>query len=179
MPIVTSLGPEYTSLGPSDATPSMIATVSPWADVSSSDPVVAHLSRQVVSIEVAYAAFCGISNVILPPLFRAGTTPDAVAVSRYADVVSQSLSLGPYLQILAPFPMDDQKLPKEETVTFKLQSSAKHATEQSSEQPGSDPFSTWDAWNHVRIVCNYAAKLALGRTIKYTTFDFNPALESC
>ncbi|PSK59267.1 Protein arginine N-methyltransferase skb1 [Elsinoe australis] len=161
MPIVTSLGPEYTSLGPSDATPSMIATVSPWADVSSSDPVVAHLSRQVVSIEVAYAAFCGISNVILPPLFRDGTTPDAVAVSRYADVVSQSLSLGPYLQVLAPFPMDDQKLPKEETVTFKLQSSAKHATEKPSEQPGSDPFTTWDAWNHVRIACNYAAKLAL------------------
>ncbi|KAF2152349.1 arginine N-methyltransferase skb1 [Myriangium duriaei CBS 260.36] len=157
--LISCLSTEYTSLTPTVSTPSMIGLVSPWVDVASKNPRVAHLSRQVLSMEVAYAAFCGISNVVLPPLFRGKDVPDHSAVSRYASAVASATTIGPYLQLLVPFPMDDQPIYPESTFTHSLSASIEDVRGDTTN--ASDPLSPWDAWNFVRSTCNYHAKLAI------------------
>ncbi|PNS18405.1 Protein arginine N-methyltransferase skb1 [Sphaceloma murrayae] len=168
MPLVPSLGPEFTDLSPDSSTAAMIAQLSPWADVTSADELVAHISRQVIRIEIAYAAFCGIGNVILPPLYRHHNKPPTVrAISAFADVVSQTLGIGPYLQILVPFPMDDQKLADEDVLTYELEGHLEKGISANEDDGRSkmDSMSPWDAWDHVRTTCNHASKLAVALSI--------------
>ncbi|KAF4549144.1 PRMT5 TIM barrel domain-containing protein [Elsinoe fawcettii] len=163
-PVVPSLGPSFSTLHPTDAISSMIAVISPWADVTSPDPLVAHVSRQVVSVEIAYAAFCGLSNVILPPLCRAGVPTNPATVSAYSEMVSRSLSIGPYLQIIVPFPMDDQKIAPED-IGPSLESTPRSTNGKSEPVEATDILSPWDSWNHVRSTCDYASKLSISLTI--------------
>ncbi|KAG8628136.1 hypothetical protein KVT40_004009 [Elsinoe batatas] len=164
LPLVPSLGPSFTTLHPTDAIPSMIAVLSPWADVTSSDPLVAHISRQVVSVEIEYAAFCGVSNVILPPLFRNQYAPSPEAVSAYADMVARSLCIGPYLQIIVSIPMDNQKPASEDTV-LSMQDMGESSPVNATVVDSGDPLSSWDSWNHIRATCNYASKLAISLSV--------------
>ena len=158
--LVPCLGPEYTSLTPSFATPSMVGIASPWIDVASTDERIALVSRQALNMEIAYAAFCGVSNVILPSLFRRGQDVDHDTVSRYANAVASATAIGPYLQLLVPFPMDNQTSYPESPITGSL--SALIGADISSESCSSDPLSPWDAWIFVRASCNYHAKLVVG-----------------
>ena len=57
---------EDTDLTAGEMTSHLIALVSPWIDLCSPDPLIYNISRQVIHLEIAYAAFCGITNVIVP-----------------------------------------------------------------------------------------------------------------
>ncbi|GAM88580.1 hypothetical protein ANO11243_066140 [Dothideomycetidae sp. 11243] len=166
-PLVSCLSPEYTSLSPNSSTSSLIGVVSPWVDVASSNPRVALISRQVLNMEVAFAAFCGISNVLLPPLFRGKKHIDHQSVSRYTRAVASATAIGPYLQLLVPFPMDDQvSYPQNSHVDSLSVVSGPSSNElRNEESRTSDPLTSWDAWNLVRATCNYHAKLAIALTI--------------
>jgi type II protein arginine methyltransferase len=63
-PLVSPLTPLDTDLTPNDGNASLVAVTSPWIDLGSPDPLIAGISRQVFNLEVAYAAFCGINNVL-------------------------------------------------------------------------------------------------------------------
>ena len=107
IPIITSLSPVDTPLTPGDIVSHLVAVVSPWLDLCSPDPVIYGVSRQVLELEVAYAAFCGIGNIILPsPRLHHGKL-HGEGVAQYAYAVQEALKIAPYVQLSILLPMMD------------------------------------------------------------------------
>lgn len=160
-----------TSLTPNEAISQVVGMTSPWIDLCSPDPLIADISRQILMLEVAYAAFCGISYLIIPSpkLHHGGLHSEGLLY--YARAVQEALSLGPYIQIhiwlrivdnpdadssemgdLAPFA-------REEYLTSNDERSAKL-----------DLFGTWDAWEVIRTTCRHHSRLFVGMLLKHPSF---------
>jgi len=107
-PMIPPLGPLDTPLTPDDTISQLLAVASPWIDLSSPDPIVVHISQQVLSLEIAYAAFCGVGNVIIPgpKLYHGRANADGLV--QYARAVHEALSVGSNLQIEILLPMVGQ-----------------------------------------------------------------------
>ena len=189
VPTVSSLSPLDTPLAPGELVSQLLAVASPWIDLSSPDPVIYNISRQVLELEIAYAAFCGIGNIIVqgPKLYHGKLQGDGII--RYAYAIQEALTIGPYVQLSISLPMIDNPAEEEES---DFRSLAAHArgkfmgfsadeyedifTEMSEEniqgtssihQTGKsaklDLFGTWDAWNVIRSICKYNNRLFVGK----------------
>ena len=99
MPLISPFTPKDTKLTPNDSNSALIAVVSSWIDLGSSDPLIANMSLQVFNLEMAYAAFCGIQHVMMH-----GPLPGSNVV-QYARAVSESLGMGPYIHLNVLLPM--------------------------------------------------------------------------
>ena len=158
MPLISPLSPKDTLLAPNASNSALMGIVSPWIDLASSDPVIARASRQVLSMEVAFAAFCGISNVIVqgPP------TPDGV--TQYSRAIAEALGLGAYVQlhILLPITGEVETDGSEMSNLSELSwpEPVNPADEDGDEE---DAYTAWDIWHTIRSVCNYSQKLSLGK----------------
>lgn len=162
LPLLPALSSVDTNLSPADANSSLIAVVSPWIDLASSDPLMAHISRQVFSLEVAYAAFVGVSNVLVTgPLSSKGTVA-------FARALLEGLGLGPYLQLHVLMPMTgelEQDVSADGTHLGELaRPQYANLDEESLDEDGDaeDLYGSWDVWNTVRTVCNHSNKLSIG-----------------
>ncbi|KAJ9648145.1 hypothetical protein H2199_001923 [Coniosporium tulheliwenetii] len=84
--------------------PLLLAVTSPWIDLASPDPVIASLSLQVFNQEIAYAAFCGVGNVIIqgPSLH---SIYSGQGLPQYARAIQEALDVGPYLNLQVLLPM--------------------------------------------------------------------------
>lgn len=156
MPLVSPLNPQDTDLTPEDTNSAFIASTSPWIDLGSPDPIIAHVSRQVFNQEIAYAAFCGISNVLVRgPISKGGVT-------QYARTITEALGTGPYLQLHIPVPMvgELESDGSETTNLAELVRPQYHHIEDEDEQE--DLYGSWDVWNSVRSFCNYHPRLSIG-----------------
>ena len=203
VPTIPSLSPADTTLAPSDIVSQLLAFVSPWIDLSSPDPVIYNLSRQVLELEVAYAAFCGIGNVILPsPRLHHGKL-HGDGITQYAYAISEALNIGAYLQFSISLPMMD--IPEEEddnddrSLAVRARRSymglpvheyedtfAEELGEGKGGIPGGsrpsshlgkfDFFGTWDAWNVIRTVCKYNSRLFVGKNWTPCSLTFSPYL---
>ena len=194
IPTIPSLSPVDTTLAPGDTIPHLLATVSPWIDLCSPDPAIYGVSRQVLELEVAYAAFCGIGNIILPsPKLRHGKL-HGEGVTQYAYAVQEALKVAQYIQLSIMFPMIDGPEQDADDVEGSLAKEARaqymglsvgHARENSVESTreklkaidqaddGANKrrkksarlefFGTWDAWNVIRTLCTYNARLFVGK----------------
>ena len=166
MPLVPPLKPVDTSLTPSDSISQLIAFTSPWIDLTSPDPLIAHLSRQVFNQEIAYAAFCGVVTVIVQgPRLHHGPM-HAKGTSQYARAIQEALSLGNYLQLHILMPMiDNLELENDEDMgnlaRFAREEYIKGHSE--NQEVKADLFGTWDAWNVIRSVCKYSSRLSVGK----------------
>ncbi|GAB7350740.1 hypothetical protein MBLNU459_g1291t1 [Dothideomycetes sp. NU459] len=161
-PLVSPLTPEDTTLSPEESIGSILAVTSPWIDLASPDPAVAHVSRQVFNHEVAFAAFCGVNNVIVQgPLLHGKTN-----LTQYARAMMHALSVGPYLQLQILLPMQEVD---ESKVSQDPRHMACHAREQHVLQtiiPGeNDPLKSWDAWELIRSVCKFHGRLSVALSI--------------
>ena len=194
IPTIPSLSPVDTPLAPGDIVPHLLAVVSPWLDLCSPDPVIHNISRQVLEIEVAYAAFCGIGNVILPsPRLRHGRL-HGEGVTQFAYAVQEALKIAQYIQLSIILPMmddpeqDDEKvegdLAREARARYtglsdgysqknSMESTRELLKEMDQNDDGAsirrtksakvDFFGTWDAWNVIRTLCTYNARLFVGK----------------
>ena len=166
-PIIPPLSPVDTPLTPGDTVSQIIAYSSPWIDLCSSDPLVSNLSRQVVNIEVAYASFCGIGNIIVPgPRRYSSNSLDSNGVVQYARAIQEALSVASYIQVAIHFPMYGQDEPKD--ITGDLLPFAKGSTSAGKAKANKDIdlYETWDAWNLIRSVCKYNSRLSVGKIIQ-------------
>ena len=197
IPTIPSLSPADTTLSPGDIVPHLLAVVSPWLDLCSPDPVIYGVSRQVLLLEVGYAAFCGIGNIILPsPKLHHGKLHGEGAV-QYAYTVQEALKIAQYIQLSIMLPMmDDQEQDTDDVEGSLVQEarakymglsegqdpSQKNPMEPSREtlQGGDqnddgatirrirsarfDFLGTWDAWNVIRTLCTYNARLFIGKS---------------
>lgn len=157
-PLVAPLTPADTDLTPDDSNSALIAMLSGWIDLGSSDPVVAHVSRQVFNLEVAYAAFCGIQNIVVH-----GPILDS-DIMQFARAVQEGLGMGPYLQFQVLLPMTgEQELATCEGSHLAEFARGTHATMPEEEDPPEDVFGAWDTWDAVRTVCEYSSRLSIGK----------------
>ena len=162
LPLGPPLTTKDTSLGPEDSNTSLVAIVSPWIDLGSDDPVIAHISRQVFNMELAYAAFCGINNIIIHgPISRSG-------IVQFGRAVFEGLGLGPYLQLHILLPMTGE-LEQGHGDAEHLAELAKRLSVKDPESTDEDEqFGVWDTWNTVRTMCNYSHKLSIGKRMQYS-----------
>ncbi|KAK5108973.1 hypothetical protein LTR62_007607 [Meristemomyces frigidus] len=160
-PLVKPLTPDDTDLVPHDSNASFIAVVSPWIDLASSDPLIAHVSRQVFNLEVAYAAFVGISNVLVQgPISSMGVT-------QYARTLLEGLGLGPYVQLHVLLPMTGELEQDISADGIHLSELARPQYAEDFEDVEEDDdeqanmYAHWETWNTIRTVCNYSTKLSI------------------
>ncbi|KAG0651580.1 Type II arginine N-methyltransferase [Hyphodiscus hymeniophilus] len=161
-PIIPPLSPVDTPLTPGDTVPQLIAYSSPWIDLCSSDPLISNISRQVLNIEIAYASFCGIGNIIIPgPRTYGSESIDSDGLTQYARAIQEALTIGSYIQMAIHLPMYGQDEPRE--IMGDLSPFAKdyNSTGKTKVSKNTDIYETWDAWNLVRSVCKYNSRLSV------------------
>jgi type II protein arginine methyltransferase len=163
--VVPPLSAVDTDLSPDESMSQVIAVTSPWIDLCSPDPLVADVSRQVLMLEIAYAAFCGISYVLItgPKLHR--QNQQQTGLMQYSRAIQEVLAIGSYMQIKIWLPMIDH--PENETAEMgDLGPFARPEYVRDSQEEDSPPlnlFGTWDAWNIIRSFCRYHARLCVGK----------------
>ncbi|KAF2260816.1 Skb1 methyltransferase [Lojkania enalia] len=159
-PLVSAFESVDTSLHPSDTISQLVTFTSPWIDLASPDPVIAHLSRQVFSLEIAYAAFCGVVTVVVPgPRLSHGPS----SLAQYARAIKEALALGSYLQLHVQLPMDGSKATDEEDDVGDLArfASSEYTSERQNQGGHQDPWSAWEAWDVIRSICRYHSRLSI------------------
>lgn len=166
LPLISPLTPDDTILAPGDTISQLLALSSPWIDLASPDPVIAHVSRQVFTQEVAYASFCGVGNIIVQgPKLHHGDI-QAAGVSQFARSVQEALAVGPYINIVILQPMVDDPSVDQNDEMGHLAPFAREKyleTSGSKQHAALDLFGTWDAWNLIRTVCKYNSRLSVGK----------------
>ena len=187
IPTIPPLSPVDTPLAPDEIVSQLLAVASPWIDLASPDPVIYNISKQVLELEVAYAAFCGVGNVILPiPKLHHGKL-HGEGISQYGHAIQEALEIGSYIQLSVSMRMMD--VPEEEDTNDQGSLAARargrymgtSANEWERPSTGDseddlsdsrslekatkfDYFGTWDAWNLIRTICKYNSRLFVGKT---------------
>jgi protein arginine N-methyltransferase 5 len=135
----------------------LVGYISSWIDLFSPDPIIADISRQVFMMEITYAAFCGIRNIIItgPGIYDTNqASPEDIA--QYARAVQEVLLTVPSIQLAIHIPMycqtQTEKEPPGHLATFAREVYTKPKAE---EEIGHDPYESWDSWNVVRTVCQF------------------------
>lgn len=178
-PIIPPLTPVDTPLTPGDTVSHLIAYSSPWIDLCSPDPLIANISRQILNIEIAYASFCGIGNVIIPGprIYSSGST-DNDGLVQYARAIQEALSIGSYIQIAIHIPMYGFEEVKEMTGDLLPFAREQRTSDKSKANKEIDLLETWDAWNLIRGVCKYNSRLSVGKKPCYNHLSFQ-SLKTC
>ncbi|EGC47402.1 shk1 kinase-binding protein [Histoplasma capsulatum var. duboisii H88] len=148
---VPPLSPEDTFLTPNESTSQLVGVTSPWIDLCSPDPLIADISRQVLNLEIAYAAFCGVSFVIIPgPRLHHGNV-HGEGLMYYARAVQDILNIGLYIQVHIWFGMVD--IPDLETNNvgdLAPFARADYLIVGNYSPTKVDLFGTWEAWDVIR-----------------------------
>ncbi|KAM3153852.1 Protein arginine N-methyltransferase 5 [Botrytis cinerea] len=160
-PIIPPLDPVDTPFTPSDTVSQLIAYSSPWIDLCSPDPLVANISRQVLNIEIAYASFCGVGNVIIPGprTYNGGSGNNGLA--QYARAIQEALAIASYINISIHMPMYGVEDQTEMTGDLLPFSRYQSTTDTSKGENEVDLYENWDAWNLIRDVCKYNSRLSV------------------
>ncbi|KAM3082435.1 hypothetical protein ACMFMF_002099 [Clarireedia jacksonii] len=152
-PIIPPLNPVDTPLTPCDTVSQLIGYSSPWIDLCSPDPLISNISRQVLNIEIAYASFCGIGNVIIPgPRISSSGSTDNDGLVQYARAIQEALAIGTYIQVSIHMPMYGQEDHKELTGDLLLFARYENSAEKSKDNKDIDLYETWDTWNLIRTL---------------------------
>lgn len=177
-PIIPPLDPFDTPLTPGDTVSQLIAYSSPWIDLCSPDPLISNISRQVLTLEVAYASFCGVGNIIIPgPRLQYEGRASSDGLVQYARAVQEALTVGSYVQMAIHMPMVDSEetRPKGEMGDLAPFAREQYLAETNSktkekEKEQVDTFGAWDAWHLIRSICKYNTRLSVGKIRMQTVF---------
>ncbi|CAG8909243.1 unnamed protein product [Penicillium egyptiacum] len=160
--VVPPLSKADSFLTPNDATSQLVGVTSSWIDLCSPDPLIADLSRQVLMLEVAYAAFCGIGYLLIPgPKLHHGAL-HSEGVIYYARAIQDALDLGPYVQFYIWQQMVDNPDVEVDTMgDLAPLARAEYLVPDEGDLPKVDPFGSWDAWDSIRKTCKYHTRLTV------------------
>jgi len=163
IPSLGSLTAADSPLTPEGITPQLIGVASNWIDLCSPDPLVSDISRQVLHMEVAYAAFCGIDHIIVPgPVLYYG---DAVGHGEacYGRALHECFSIAAHSSFYIKTPMFEH--PDLSDDTSKILATRDEYLDDAEDTRSAElnVFSCWDAWNVIRTVCKYNSRLFVGK----------------
>ena len=172
--VVAALSPADTPLTPDETTSQIIATTSSWIDLSSPDPIIADISRQVLKLELSYAAFCGITYVLIPGP-RSHSQVETGGIVQYARAVLDGLAQGPYMQLYIWLSMIDSSDAQNNGIGDLAPFAREQHQDQAPSGNGVDVFGTWEAWDTIRSVCKYSPRLYVGKQLirRITYFLFS------
>jgi type II protein arginine methyltransferase len=176
-PIIPPLTPVDTPLTPGETVSQLIAYSSPWIDLCSSDVLIANISRQVLNIEIAYASFCGVGNIIIPgPRSYSSGLTNNDGLIQYARAIQEALTIGSYIQMAIHIPMYGNDEVKD--MTGDLRPFARNHNSSARDKANKDValFETWDAWNLIRSVCKYNSRLSVGKKPIQSVFHIMQSL---
>ncbi len=175
-PIIPPFNSVDTPLSPGDTVSQLVGYVSPWIDLCSPDLLISNISRQVLTMEIAYAAFCGVSSVIIPgPRQYSNYRDDTNGLVQYARAIQEALNVGSYIQMAIHVPMYDHGEPHIKAPIGDLAPFAREdyvLNEQNAAAKEADLYSTWDAWNMIRSVCEYNSRLSVGKILSVQLYQF-------
>lgn len=159
--VVEPLSPTDTQLTPHESINSILATTSTWIDLGSSDPIIADISRQVLRLELAYAAFCGVSYVLISGPRQTG----ACDVAAFARAILDGLDQGPYMQLYIWLPTHSESGTAKETVAD-LASFARreYVPVVRNVETETGMLQAWQTWDIVRTTCKYSTRLNVGES---------------
>lgn len=161
---IPPLSPADTTLTPNEAISQVVGITSSWIDLCSPDPLIADISRQVLMLEVAYAAFCGVSYLIIPgPKLQRGSL-HSEGLIYYSRAIQEAINIAPYIQFHIWLKIIENSEP-EATEIGDLSPFARNEFLETSEDwsPKLDLFGTWDAWEIIRTTCKYYSRLVIGK----------------
>lgn len=161
--LVHPLTPADSPLTPEDTTSQLIAVTSSWIDLGSADPIIADISRQVLKLELCYAAFCGITYVLVPGPRMRGRAGNDGGLAQYARAILDGLSQGPYMQLYIWMPMIDHSEDDREDMGDLAPFARQQFQTQEDSSRRLDLFGTWEAWDMIRSVCTYSSRLYVGK----------------
>ena len=156
VPLVPALKPLDSPLIPSDSISQLVMIAASWIDLASPDPVIANISQQVLNLEVAYAAFCGVQHLVI----QAPSLHSASRITQYARAIQEALAIGSYMHfhILLPIAHSKAKGPNDPA---HLSHFARMAN--SGDSYSTSDWSPWEAWNAIRQFCTYSPRLSVGK----------------
>jgi type II protein arginine methyltransferase len=162
--VVAPLVPADTPMTPDDTTSQLIGVTSSWIDLCSPDPIIADISRQVFKLELSYAAFCGITYVLVPGPRMRGQEGNDAGLPQYARAILDGLSQGPYMQLYIWMPMIDHSEDDNEEIGDLAPFARPQFQNQDAESTRRlDLFAAWDAWDRIRSMCSYSSRLFVGK----------------
>lgn len=163
-PILPPFNSADTPLGPGETVSQLVGYCSSWIDLGSPDPLISNISRQVLTMEVAFASFCGITNIIIPgPRQYNSSAATTDGLARYARAIQEALGVANYVHVAIHIPMYHQKDSNAVPLLGDLKpfTRAEYLSEDSDEDE--ELFGSWDAWNVIRSVCKYNSRLSVGK----------------
>lgn len=164
IPTISALQSVDSNLSPDESLTQVIAVSSPWIDLCSPDPLIAGISRQILLLEIAYAAFCGVSYVLIPgPKWAFRTLSDG-GLMQYARAVQTALDSGPYIQAQIWCPLIDLPENEDEVVGDLARFAREEFLDEEGEGKKLDLFGSWEAWNVIRTLCKYHPRLCVGKS---------------
>lgn len=141
---IRSMDDDEVNIHPAEYVQQVVSFTAPWIELDSDDPLVAHVSKQVLRHEVAYASFCGVNNIVIAgPRRRAN-------IAQYAHAVASVLTTSPYIQFHIDLSLVEDESANADTGNLS------HIY---------DSYAMWDLWNTVRSVCKYNPRLSLSLKI--------------
>jgi type II protein arginine methyltransferase len=126
--------------------------------------MITDISRQVLMMEVAYAAFCGIRKIIItgPELYGIKHV-GSEGIAQYAQAVQEALLYVASVHLAIHTPMCYQKEALKQTVGHLAALSRERYTETNAEvDVDTELYGSWDSWNVIRSVCEYSPRLSIG-----------------
>ena len=164
-PTVLPLSLPDTTLSPGGISSQLLAFVSPWIDLCSPDPIIADVSRQVLYLEVAFAAFCGIEYIFIPAPRLYHGDARTHGTPQYARAIQEVLTVASHAQIHIMLPMvDDPSQVGDDPDSLAFLAREEYLDEAEELKPKkTDVYGTWDAWNVIRTVCKYHNRLSVGK----------------
>ncbi|KAF9886388.1 hypothetical protein FE257_011533 [Aspergillus nanangensis] len=159
--VIPPLEPLDTYLTPNESMTQLVGVTSSWIDLCSPDPLIADISRQVLMLEVAYAAFCGIGYILIPGPKLHHRSMHSEGIVYYARAVQDAINIGPYLQFhIWLRVVDNPELEVEEIGDLAPFARLEFLEDWDDDHsPKVDPFGTWDAWDTIRRTCKYHSRL--------------------
>ncbi|DAA73013.1 TPA_exp: Uncharacterized protein A8136_4938 [Trichophyton benhamiae CBS 112371] len=156
-----------TNLRPEGTNSYVVAVSSRWIDMCSPDPLIADISRQVLLLELAYAAFCGVHHAIIPgpKLHHGGSHGDGLIY--YSRAIQEVLTTAPYIRINIWLPVvDNPDLEADQMGDISPFARPEYLGNPMPEvSPKLDLFGTWNAWNIIRRVCKYHTRLTVALSL--------------
>jgi type II protein arginine methyltransferase len=167
LPVIPALTPPDSKLTPGEGASQLLVMSSPWIDLCSPDPVVAELSRQVFNLEIGYAAFCGVQNVIIPGPYLTGGEIFVEGFSRFARAIQEALIVSNYISFQILLPMTPGPLRNTSVLRSKMENLSAFVDQKvtTSQRRADEVWGSWEAWNLTRSVCSYSQRLNVGKAI--------------
>ncbi|KAF7588045.1 methyltransferase protein [Aspergillus hancockii] len=166
--VIPPLAPSDTHMTPNEAMNQVVGVTSSWIDLCSPDPLITDISRQVLMLEVAYAAFSGVGYLLIPgpKLHHRGMHSEGLV--SYARAIQDAINLGPYIQFhIWLRAVDNPDLEVDEVGDLApLAREEFLGTLDEGQLPKEDPYGTWEAWDTIRRTCKYHSRLFVALSLQ-------------